>query len=70
MCLPLIHEMQERGPYYASFTHIDTYQQRYGRASEIMLLRADAPHEANQLAAADAEYRVVVAVTSAMSADT
>ncbi|EFP68096.1 Flp pilus assembly protein TadD, contains TPR repeats [Ralstonia pickettii] len=68
--LSLIHRMQEQGLYYASLAHIDAYQQRYGRAPEIMLLRADALRETDQLAAADAEYRAVVAATSAMGAGT
>ncbi|WP_454845747.1 tetratricopeptide repeat protein [Ralstonia thomasii] len=68
--LSLIRKMQEQGLYYASLAHIDAYQQRYGRAPEIMLLRADALRETDQLAAADAEYRAVVGATSAMGAGT
>lgn len=68
--LSLIRRMQEQGLYYASLAHIDAYQQRYGRAPEIMLLRADALRETDQLAAADAEYRAVVGATSAMGAGT
>lgn len=68
--LSLIRKMQEQGLYYASLVHIDAYQQRYGRAPEIMLLRADALRETDQLAAADAEYRAVVGATSAMGAGT
>lgn len=68
--LSLIRRMQEQGLYYASLAHIDAYQQRYGRAPEIILLRADALRETDQLAAADAEYRAVVGATSAMGAGT
>lgn len=68
--LSLIRRMQEQGLYYASLAHIDAYQQRYGRAPEIMLLRADALRETDQLAGADAEYRAVVGATSAMGAGT
>jgi Flp pilus assembly protein TadD len=68
--LSLIRRMQEQGLYYASLAHIDAYQQRYGRAPEMMLLRADALRETDQLAAADAEYRAVVGATSAMGAGT
>ncbi|NWK47477.1 tetratricopeptide repeat protein [Ralstonia pickettii] len=68
--LALIRRMQEQGLYYASLAHIDAYQQRYGRGPEIMLLRADALRETDQLAAADAEYRAVVGATSALGAGT
>nr|WP_311526814.1 tetratricopeptide repeat protein [uncultured Ralstonia sp.] len=68
--LSLIRKMQEQGLYYASLAHIDAYQQRYGRAPEIMLLRADALRETDQLTAADAEYRAAVGATSAMGAST
>lgn len=68
--LALIRKMQEQGLYYASLAHIDAYQQRYGRSPDVMLLRADALRETDQLAAADAEYRAVVGATSAMGAGT
>lgn len=66
----LIRKMQEQGLYYASLAHIDAYQQRDGRAPEVMLMRADALRETDQLAAAQAEYRAVVGATSAMGAGT
>jgi Flp pilus assembly protein TadD len=68
--LSLIRKMQEQGLYYASLAHIDAYQQRYGRAPEVLLMRADALRETDQLAAADAEYRAVVGATSTMGAGT
>ncbi|CAJ0886329.1 tetratricopeptide repeat protein [Ralstonia flatus] len=68
--LSLIRKMQEQGLYYASLAHIDAYQQRYGRSPEVLLMRADALRETDQLAAADAEYRAVVGATSAMGAGT
>jgi len=68
--LSLIRKMQEQGLYYASLAHIDAYEQRYGRAPEVLLMRADAQRETDQLAAAEAGYRAVIAATSAMGAGT
>ncbi len=68
--LSLIRRMQERGMYYASLAHIDAYVQRFGRTPEVVLLRADALRETDQLAAAEADYRTVVEATSALGAGT
>ncbi|WP_246761058.1 hypothetical protein [Ralstonia solanacearum] len=68
--LSLIRRMQEQGMYYASLAHIDAYVQRFGRAPEVVLLRADALRETDQLAAAEADYRAVVDATSALGAGT
>lgn len=68
--LSLIRKMQDQGLYYASLAHIDAYQQRYGRAPEVLLMRADALRETEQLPAAEADYRAVIAATSAMGAGT
>ena len=68
--LSLIRKMQEQGLYYASLAHIDAYEQRYGHAPAVLLLRADALRETDQLAAADAAYRTVIAATSTMGAGT
>ncbi|MCO5399657.1 hypothetical protein [Ralstonia soli] len=66
----LIRKMQEQGLYYASLAHIDAYEQRYGRAPEVLLMRADALRETDQPAAAEAGYRAVIAATSTMGAGT
>lgn len=66
----LIRKMQEQGLYYASLAHIDAYEQRYGRAPEVLLMRADALRETDQPAAAEASYRAVIAATSSMGAGT
>lgn len=66
----LIRKMQEQGLYYASLAHIDAYEQRYGRAPEVLLMRADALRETDQSAAAEAGYRAVIAATSTTGAGT
>lgn len=66
----LIRKMQEQGLYYASLAHIDAYEQRYGRAPEVLLMRADALRETDQPAAAEAGYRAVISTTSSMGAGT
>lgn len=66
----LIRKMQEQGLYYASLAHIDAYEQRYGRAPEILLMRADALRETDQPVAAEVGYRAVIAATSTMGAGT
>ncbi|MGM3276826.1 hypothetical protein [Ralstonia sp. 24A2] len=66
----LIRKMQEQGLYYASLAHIDAYEQRYGRAPEVLLMRADALRETDQPAAAEAGYRAVISATSSMGAGT
>lgn len=68
--LSLIRKMQEQGLYYASLAHIDAYEQRYGHAPAVLLMRADALRETDQLAAAEAGYRAVIAATSTMGAGT
>lgn len=68
--LSLIRRMQEQGLYYASLAHIDAYQQRFGRSPDVLLLRADALRETDQLAAAEADYRAVVGATSASGSGT
>jgi len=68
--LSLIRRMQEQGLYYASLAHIDAYQQRFGRSPDVLLLHADALRETDQLAAAEADYRAVVAATSASGGGT
>ncbi|MEE2976881.1 MAG: tetratricopeptide repeat protein [Pseudomonadota bacterium] len=65
--LSLIRRMQEQGLYYASLAHIDAYQQRFGGSPDVLLLRADALRETDQLVAAEADYRKVVGATSAAS---
>lgn len=66
----LIRKMQEQGLYYASLAHIDAYEQRYGHAPEVLLMRADALRETDQPAAAEAGYRAVIAATSTMGSGT
>jgi Flp pilus assembly protein TadD len=57
MYLDLITKMQQRGLYFASLAHIDSYAQRYGEPPELRILRAEAERETGKTAAATAVYR-------------
>jgi len=56
MYLDLITKMQQRGLYFASLAHIDSYAQRYGEPPELQILRADAERETGKTASAARIY--------------
>ncbi|GAA4334519.1 hypothetical protein GCM10023144_26850 [Pigmentiphaga soli] len=57
MYLSLIREMQDKGLYFASLAHIDAFEQKYGAAPDVELLRGHALREAGQPAESQAVYR-------------
>ncbi|WP_420224815.1 tetratricopeptide repeat protein [Pigmentiphaga litoralis] len=57
MYLSMIREMQGKGLYFASLAHVDAFEQKYGVAPDVGLLRAHGLRESGQAAQAEAVYR-------------
>lgn len=57
MYLSMIREMQGKGLYFASLAHVDAFEQKYGVAPDVELLRAHGLRESGQAAQAEAVYR-------------
>jgi Flp pilus assembly protein TadD len=57
MYLSMIREMQGKGLYFASLAHVDAFEQKYGVAPDVELLRAHGLRESGQAAQAEALYR-------------
>lgn len=57
MYLSMIQEMQTKGLYFASLAHVDAFEQKFGKAPDVLLLRAHALREAGQAAQSEAVYR-------------
>jgi len=66
--LGLIGRMQQEGLYYASLAHIDAYQQRFGTAPPLQLMRAAALRETGQDDAALQAYRDLLPTDRAAAA--
>lgn len=57
MYLSMIQEMQTKGLYFASLAHVDAFEQKFGKAPDVQLLRAHALREAGQAGQSEAVYR-------------
>lgn len=57
MYLSMIQEMQTKGLYFASLAHVDAFEQKFGVAPDVQLLRAHALREAGQAGQSEAVYR-------------
>lgn len=68
MYLSMIREMQAKGLYFASIAHVDAFEQKYGTAADVQLLRAHGLREAGQSAESEAVYRKLLTSTSGAAA--
>lgn len=59
--LDLVHQMQQKGLWFASLAHIDALEKQWGVAPESTLLRADALRQTTQPQAAAALYTALLA---------
>jgi Flp pilus assembly protein TadD len=68
MYLSMIREMQGNGLYFASLAHVNAFEQKYGSAPDVELLRAHGLREAGQSAESEAIYRALLSTSAGAAA--
>ena len=68
MYLSMIREMQGNGLYFASLAHVNAFEQKYGSAPDVELLRAHGLREAGQSEESETVYRALLSTSAGAAA--